>query len=162
MEFPSIQAGTAVAAIGAAATVTGLLTAPMAAADPPVQPFGTSEQLVDGPLSTSYTVTGLQPSAASIPGFDPAGRLYQADVTARAVSGTITPLVADFNARAGNSRTYRVVDTVPTPGGLSPAPILQGDESSGRIYFDVTGEPPNGVVYNDGVQDVLIWTNQAR
>lgn len=94
--------------------------------------------------------------------FTPTGRLYQADVTARADSGTVTPLVSDFNARAANSQTYRVVDTAPTPGGMNPAPITQGNQASGKIYFDVTGEPPNGVVYNDGVQDVLIWTTQAR
>jgi uncharacterized protein DUF1942 len=30
-----------------------------------------------------------------------------------------------------------------------------------KIYFDVTGQPPNGVVYNEGVEDVLVWTSNA-
>jgi hypothetical protein len=94
-----------------------------------------------------------------IPGYVPHGQLYQADLTARSNGGTVTPLVSDFNARAANGQTYRVIDTVPTPGGMSPAAIGQGAQSSGKLYFDATGAPPNGVVYNDGVQDELIWTN---
>jgi hypothetical protein len=67
--------------------------------------------------------------------------------------------VSDFNARAGNGgQQYRVIDTVPLPNGLSPAPILQGSQSTGTLYFDVTGAQPNQVVYNDGVQDVLLWS----
>ena len=47
------------------------------------------------------------------------------------------------------------------PGSLNPAPIPQGSESTGTLYFDVTGAPPNGVVYNDGMQDILIWTSNV-
>jgi hypothetical protein len=71
----------------------------------------------------------------------------------------VTPVISDFNARAANGQTYRVIDTVATPDGISPAPLNQGDQRSGKIYFDATGAPPNGVVYNDGVQDVLIWSS---
>ena len=39
-----------------------------------------------------------------------------------------------------------------------PAPILQSNQSTGTLYFDVTGAQPNQVVYNDGTQDVLLWT----
>lgn len=159
MKFSTIQAKTTVGVIGIAGA--SIIVAATAAAEPAVQPFGSSERLVDGPLVTSYTVANLRPADVAIPGFNPTGRLYQADVTAQADTGTVTPLVADFNARAANHQTYRVVDTASTPGGISPAPIRQGDQASGKIYFDVTGEPPNGVVYNDGVQDVLIWTAQA-
>lgn len=159
MKFSTIPAKTVAGAIGIAAV--SVLVAASAAADPAAQPFGTSEQLVDGALVTSYTVAHLQPSDVVIPGYAPQGKLYQADVTAHADRGTVTPLVADFNARAANSQTYRVVNTVPTPDGISPAPIAEGDEASGKIYFDVTGQPPNGVVYNDGAEDVLLWTNQT-
>ena len=41
------------------------------------------------------------------------------------------------------------------------APIPQGSESTGTLYFDVTGAPPNGVVYNDGMQDILMWTSNV-
>lgn len=161
MKFSSTTVKTAIGAAGIA--TAGLFTAATAVAAPPtVQGFGTSEQLVDGPLVTAYTVSNLQQSNATIPGYTPQGQLYQANVTAQATSGTVTPLVSDFNARAGNGgQQYRVIDTVPLPNGLSPAPITQGNQASGTLYFDVTGAPPTELVYNDGVQDVLLWTDNA-
>ncbi|GFG76479.1 MPT63 family protein [Mycobacterium botniense] len=150
----AVKTATGAAALAAA----GVFTAATAAAQPAIQKFGTAEQLFDGPMVTAYTVSHLQPSTAVLPGYTPAGKLYQADVTARSDGGTVTPLISDFNARAANGQTYRVIDTVPAPDGISPAPLVQGEQSSGKIYFDVTGAPPDGVVYNDGVQDVLIWT----
>jgi hypothetical protein len=42
--------------------------------------------------------------------------------------------------------------------GLNGAPVPQGQTSTGKIYFDVTGAQPTSVVYNDGVQDRLIWS----
>jgi Domain of unknown function (DUF1942) len=48
------------------------------------------------------------------------------------------------------------------PNGLNPAPIAQGSESKGTLYFDATGAPPNGVVYNDGLQDILMWTSNMQ
>ncbi|MBO0866084.1 MAG: MPT63 family protein [Mycobacterium sp.] len=134
----------------------------MASAAPPaIQGFGTSQQLVDGPMVTDYTVSNLQPSNVTIPGYTPKGKLYQADITAKSASGTVTPVISDFNARGPNGQNYRVIDKVAAPDGISPSPINQGQQSSGKIYFDVTGAPPNGVVYNDGTQDVLIWTSNV-
>lgn len=147
-------------AIGAAAiAAAGLFTAATATAAPNIQGFGTSQQLVQGPLVTSYTVSNLQPSNASIPGYTPKGTLYQADVTVRSEGGLVTPMVNDFIARGPNGQNYRVIDHVQAPGSLNPAPIPQGSESTGTLYFDVTGSPPNGVVYNEGTQDILIWTS---
>lgn len=160
MNFTRTAAKSAVAAGGiAAAAVFTAVTA--SAAPPTIQGFGTSEQLIDGPLVTNYTVGNLQPSNTVIPGFTPKGKLYQADITAKSDGGIVTPVVSDFNARAANGQSYRVIDKVPVPNGLSPAPITQGQQASGTVYFDVTGQPPNGVVYNDGVQDVLTWTSNA-
>jgi hypothetical protein len=159
MKLSTTAVKTAAGAAGIAAL--GLFAAGTALAEPAVQPFGTPSQLNDGPMVTSYTVSNLEPANVTIPGYQPRGKLYQADVTARADSGTVTPVVADFNARAANSDTYRVVNTVPTPGGISPAPIAQGAAANGKIYFDVTGPAPDGVVYNDGTQDVLIWTSNT-
>lgn len=160
MKFTKNAAKTAIAAggIGAAAVFTA---ATASAAPPTIQNFGTSERLVDGPMVTAYTVGNLHATDTVIPGFAPKGQLYQADITAKAASGTVTPLVADFNARSASGQTYHVIDNVPVPNGLSPAPITQGNESTGTLYFDVTGQPPNGVVYNDGTQDILIWTSNA-
>src|ERR1700752_3497895 len=150
----------AVAAGGIAAA--GVFTAATASAAPPnIQPFGASEPLIDGALVTNYTVSNLHPSDAAIPGYTPKGTLYQADVTARSDGGLVTPMVNDFVARGPNGKNYRVIDKVQAPGSLNPAPIPQGSESTGNPYFDVTGAPPNGVVYNDGMQDILIWTSNV-
>src|SRR4029077_8606592 len=147
----------AIAAAGIAAA--GVFTAATASAAPPnIQAFGASELLIDGQLVTNYTVSNLQPSNAVIPGYTPKGTLYQADVIARSDGGLVTPMVNDFIARGPNGQNYRVIDKVQAPGSLNPAPIPQGSESTGTLYFDVTGAPPNGVVYNDGMQDILIWT----
>src|ERR1700739_795538 len=150
----------AIAAGGIAAA--GVLAAATASAAPPnIQGFGTSQQLIDGPLITNYTVSNLQQSNAAIPAYTAKGTLYQADITARSDGGLVTPMVNDFVARGPNGQNYRVIDKVAAPGSLNPAPIPQGSESTGTLYFDVTGAPPNGVVYNDGMQDILIWTSNV-
>jgi hypothetical protein len=148
-------------AIGAAAIAAASVfaTAPASAAPPNIQGFGTSQQLIEGPMVTSYTVSNLQPSSTAIPGYTPKGTLYQADITARSDGGVVTPMVRNFTARGPNGQTYKLIDKVEVPNGLNPAPIPQGSESKGTLYFDATGAPPNGVVYNDGLQDILIWTS---
>jgi hypothetical protein len=161
MKVTTTAVRTAIAAGGiAAASVFSAATA--AAAPPNIQPFGASEPLIDGALVTNYTVSNLQPSDAVIPGYTPKGQLYQADVTARSDGGLVTPMVNDFLARGPNGQNYRVIDKHPAPNGLNPAPIPQGSESTGTLYFDVTGAAPNGVVYNDGMQDILIWTSNMQ
>ena len=160
MKVTTTAVKSAIAAGGIAAA--GVLAAATASAAPPnIQGFGTSEQLIDGPMVTNYTVSNLQPSNASIPGYTPKGTLYQADVTARSDGGIVTPMVNDFIARGPNGQNYRVIDKVQAPGSLNPAPIPQGSESTGTLYFDATGAPPNGVVYNDGMQDILMWTSNV-
>jgi hypothetical protein len=180
VKFTSTTAKAAIEGAGLAAI--GVFAAATAAGAPPtIQQFGTSEQLVDGPMVTAYTVSNLQPANVTIPGYTPKGQLYQANITAQSNSGTVTLLISDFNARAtnggavnvpagappvgnataGNGVTYHVIDGVAAPDGINPAPITQSNQSSGTIYFDVTGSPPNEVVYNDGVQDVLVWRSNA-
>jgi hypothetical protein len=160
MKATKTAAKTAVAAGAIAAA--GVFTAVTASAAPPnIQGFGTSEQLVNGPMIMTYTVSNLQPSNVAIPGYTPKGTLYQADITARSDAGLVTPMVNDFLARGPNGQNYRVIDKVAAPGSLNPAAIPQGQESTGTLYFDVTGAPPNGVAYNDGGQDVLIWTSNV-
>jgi hypothetical protein len=144
-------AGIAAISVFAAATAS--------AATPNVQGFGTTELLINGPMVTAYTVSNLQPSSVSIPGYTPKGTLYQATITARSDGGLVTPMVKDFSARGPNGQIYRLIDSPAVPNGLNPAPIPQGSESTGTLYFDATGAPPNGVVYNDGLQDILIWTS---
>ena len=161
MKFTTTTAKTAIGAAGiAAASIVAAATA--AAAPPNIQGFGTSEPLIEGPLVTNYTVSNLEPSNVAIPGYTPKGTLYQADVTARSDGGLVTPQVNDFIARGPNGQNYRVIDKAQVPNGLNPAPIPQGSESTGTLYVDVTGAPPNGVVYNDGLQDILIWTSNVQ
>jgi hypothetical protein len=150
---------TAIGAAGIAAI--SFATAGSASAAPNIQGFGTSEPLIDGPMITNYTVSNLEPSTISIPGYTPKGTLYQADVTVRSDGGVVTPQVRDFSARGPNGQTYKLIDNVQVPNGLNPAPIPQGSESKGTLYFDATGAPPNGIVYNDGLQDILMWTSNV-
>jgi hypothetical protein len=105
---------------------------------------------------TAYTVSNLEPANVTIPGYTPKGQLWQADVNVQAHSGVVTPVVSNFNARAGE-QNYRVISVPATPQGVSPAPITQGASTTGKLYFDVTGAAPTAVVYNDGMQDVLVW-----
>ncbi|WP_293332850.1 MPT63 family protein [Mycobacterium sp.] len=159
MKFTTTAAKTALGAAGIAAV--SVFAAGTASAAPNIQGFGASESLVDGPLVTAYTVSNLQQSTIAIPGYTPKGTLYQADITVRSDGGTVTPMVRDFSARGPNGQTYRLIDKVEVPNGLNPAPIAQGNESTGTLYFDVTGAPPNGIVYNDGLQDILMWTSNV-
>jgi Domain of unknown function (DUF1942) len=160
VKFTTTTVKTALGAAGIAA-VSVVAAGTAAAAPPNIQGFGTSEPLIEGPLVTTYTVSNLQPSNIAIPGFTPKGTLYQADITAKSDGGTVTPMVRDFSARGPNGQTYKLIDKVEVPNGLNPAPIPQGSESRGTLYFDVTGAPPNGVVYNDGLQDILMWTSNV-
>lgn len=146
--------------VAAAAATIALSTAPAGSAAP-VAPFGTTQTLTNanGLVVTGYMVDYLAPSVDVIP-YPVAGRLYQASVTVDAVKGTVTPLLPMFNARAANGDTYRML-AVPTWGGIQGLTLAQGQKSSGRIYFDVVGQVPDSVVYNNGVDDLLIWVGQA-
>ncbi|WP_428341306.1 MPT63 family protein [Mycobacterium sp.] len=159
MKYATTIMKTAIGAAGIAAI--GFATAASASAAPNIQGFGSSEPLIDGPMVTNYTVSNLEPSTIAIPGYTPKGTLYQADVTVRSDGGLVTPQVRDFSARGPNGQTYKLVDNVEVPNGLNPAAIPQGSESKGTLYFDATGAPPNGIVYNDGLQDILMWTSNV-
>jgi Domain of unknown function (DUF1942) len=159
VKFTSTAMKSTLGAAGIAAV--GVFAAATATASPIVQGLGSSETLIDGALVTDYTVSNLQPANVTIAGYTPKGQLWQAEVNARANSGVVTPVVSNFNARTSDNVTYRVISTKPTPEALSPAPITQGGQTTGKVYFDVTGAPPTNVVYNDGVQDVLVWTTNS-
>jgi len=73
-------------------------------------------------------------------------------VTVEGLGGWATPLIPLFNARAQSGQNYRVIG-----GGIPPAP--PGGQTTGTLYFDVVGDTPNSVVYNDGVQDLLVWVS---
>ncbi len=140
----------------AAATMLGVGSVAPASATDNIQQFGKQEILNEGATVTGYTVTGLRPSADAIP-YPVAGELYEATVTVDAIAGWVTPLVPLFNARAENGQTYRVLANVWSPEGLSGAAVPPGGSSTGKIYFDVVGDPPNSVVYDNGDHDLLGW-----
>ncbi len=160
MHFASSAAATL--ATFATAAGVGIAGTPTAAADnyPINQKFGTQEQLNDsgGAVVTGWTVSNLHPSTDSIP-YQPHGKLWEATATVKAIKGTVTPLVADFNARSGNGQNYPELGNVATAQGVNPASIPQGQQKTGKLYFDVVGPNPGSVVYNAGGRDLLIWTS---
>jgi hypothetical protein len=124
-----------------------------------VKGFGVQETLKDfydlGDFSNEigYTVQNLKPSSDPVP-YPVAGRLYEANVTATAVTGSVTPQLANFTARTPNGVDYRALPSVST---LSGAPIGPGGSASGKLYFDVVGENPDSVIYNSNFEDLLGW-----
>jgi Domain of unknown function (DUF1942) len=129
------------AGVVAATAITlsfGAVTAAPAGAANNIKEFGQPESLNDvyGNPMITYTVQGLKPSSDAV--FHN-GRLYEAMVT----NDGGVPIAALFNARAESGQNYRVI------GGGAP----------GKLYFDVVGDTPNSVVYNDGVQDLLVWVS---
>jgi hypothetical protein len=85
------------------------------------------------------------------------GQLYESGATVTAIQGSTIPAFAYFAARGDDGRDYRALFAVAMPQGLSGKPLAQGEQSTGKLYFDVTGSPPTRVVYNDTVQDRLVW-----
>lgn len=131
-----------VAPVGIAAVAVGLAasTAVPASAANDIKPYGVPESIKDvyGNPTITYTVQGLRPSSDAV--FHN-GRLYEADVT----NDGGVPITSLFNARAESGQNYRVI------GGAIP----------GKVYFDVVGDTPNSVVYNDGVQDLMVWVSTS-
>ncbi|MEV3903677.1 DUF1942 domain-containing protein [Mycobacterium sp. NPDC050551] len=142
-----------------AAGAAGVIAAPIAGADTAgvsTQDLGNQAELRDGNVVQHWTVTGLKPSSDTIP-YQVRGTLWEATATDKAVAGPATPIVSNFNARAADGQNYRALFQVATPQGVNPATIAQGQETSGKIYFDVTGPAPDTVVYNAGGRDLLVW-----
>jgi Domain of unknown function (DUF1942) len=154
----SAAAAGATVVIGVATAATASAWWPNNAQAPTIQKFGTQEDLVDGAgtIVQGWTVYDLRPSSDVIP-YPVRGRLWQARATDEAIRGTNTPLVSDMNARAPNGQTYRAIFNVPLPQGINAATMAQGGRTSGKLYFDVTGQNPDAVVYNNSIQDLLIW-----
>jgi hypothetical protein len=140
----------AVAATAIAFGMGAATVAPASATDN-IQPLGVQEKLNDGAGNPmiGYTVRDLLPSSDPVPHN---GQLYEATLTVDAFGAWATPMIPMFNARAENSALYRVLPAS-GPGGAVPP----GGNSTGKLYFDVVGEPPDSVVYNDGVRDLLAW-----
>lgn len=72
-------------------------------------------------------------------------KFWEATVPVRAVQGTVTRIISDFNARARNGQNYQVLALVASPRGLNPSTFAQGGKSTGKRYFDVVGPAPDSV-----------------
>lgn len=146
-----------------AAVAGAVLSAPIAHSDNPspmLVPLGQSAELVHGPVVQAWTVKDLKPSSDVIP-YPVRGVLWEATATDTAIAGSVTPIVSNFNARAGNGDTYRVLFGAATPQGVNPATLAQGQHTTGTLYFDVTDAQPDSLVYNDGARDLAIWVTPA-
>jgi hypothetical protein len=53
-------------------------------------------------------------------------------------------------------RTARCSRCLPNRGPIRRA--AEGEKTSGEVYFDVTGDATDSVVYNAGGDDLLVWT----
>jgi hypothetical protein len=147
----------AVATVATAAGI-GFAAPPTASAEgyPVIQKFGTQENLVNGGVVQGWTVSNLQPSTDNI-GVPVRGKLWEAAATDNAIQGQAMPLPFRFSARTPSGQDYGFVFGTPVPPGISWDYIPQGQSATGKVYFDVTGENPNGVVYRTGAADLLIW-----
>jgi len=151
---------TAAAAVAAAGAV-GIVAAPISSAeDVTTTSVGSQAKLVDGNVVQGWTITDLRPSSDAIP-YPVAGTLWEATATDEAIQGAATPIVSNLNARARSGQTYRVLFGVASPQGVNPATLGQGEKTTGKVYFDVTGDSPDAVVYSAGGEDLLAWVQAA-
>ena len=146
-------AATVMATIGVASAPTASATYPI------VGKLGSELTMTDtvGQVVLAWTVSDLAPSTDVTPGYTPAGKLWEATATVRAIHGSVTPGVSQFNAVAPNQAVYRVLWYVASPTNISGGTIPEGAQATGKIHFDVTGPAPTTVTMNNGMEDLLIW-----
>jgi hypothetical protein len=147
---------TALAATVATSRAVGIISTPIALAETSTQTIGSQGKLVDGNVIQAWTISNLKPSTDVIP-HQVGGTLWEATATDQAMQSAATPIVSNLNARAQSGQTYRALFGVATPQGVNPATLGPGEETKGKVYFDVTGDKPDSVVYNAGGQDLLVW-----
>jgi hypothetical protein len=161
-EHTTVKINTPTTLLTAAATVAtagavGIIAAPISAAeDVTTTTIGNQAKLVDGSVVQGWTISDLRPSSDAIP-YPVGGTLWEATAADEAIQGSATPIVSNLNARSRSGQTYRVLFGVATPEGVNPATLAQGQKTSGKLYFDVTGDAPDAVVYSAGDQDLLAW-----
>jgi hypothetical protein len=151
-------AAAAATAIGAglAGVVNASAAHADAAADGGARGLGTQAAIVNGDNVQGWTISDLKPSADAIP-YTVQGVLWEATATDEALNGFVVPVVLDLDARAPTGQTYPVLYQVATPQGVNPSALTQGQKTTGKLYFDVTGDKPNGVVYDAGGQELASW-----
>lgn len=152
-----ITNGLATVAAAAAFGCIGFIGTPIATADDlTTTTIGNEARLTNGNVVQGWTITDLKASTDQIP-YPVAGTLWEATATDQAIEGSVTPIVSNLNARAKSGETYRVLFGVATPQGVNPATLAQGQQTTGKVYFDVVGDTPDSVVYNAGGHDLAVW-----
>jgi hypothetical protein len=149
---------TAIAMVGMA--TIAVTSAPIATSAYPVNgKLGSELTMTDtvGQVVVGWKVSDLKTSSDAIPGYPVAGQLWEATATVNAIRGTVTPAISQFNARTDNGVDYRVLWQAAGSNAISGATIPQGAQSTGKIYFDVTGPSPTTVAMNNGMEDLLVW-----
>lgn len=141
------------AAVAAAAAAAGLALLPAAAAD---TSLGQQGRLTNGDVVQAWTISDLKVSSDQL-SYQTKGTLWEATATDEAIQGSVIPIVANFNAKAKDGETYRVLYGVATEQGVNPGTLSQGEKTTGKIYFDVTGAAPETVTYTSGDEDLLTW-----
>jgi hypothetical protein len=152
-----VAAGAALGLLG-----VGAPTATAAMDNCPHQ-FGSHQRLTDagGAVVQEWTLTDLRRSTDPAPGYPLAGQLWEATASVHAVSGTVTPIIPNFQAMSASGDRYPVLWQLSTPAGISGATIGAGQTSTGKLYFDVTGAEPAGVMYMSGPKPVMMWCDDA-
>ncbi|CAJ1502048.1 MPT63 family protein [[Mycobacterium] holstebronense] len=149
------------ALVAAGALSTGIAGAdPDPAPAPATQPIGTQGTVPEGPGVHGWTISDLRPSSDAIP-YQPRGTLWEATATDEAIQGAVFPIVANLSARSASGQNYQALFTVPTAQGIAPVALTQGQKASGKVYFDVTGDVPNSMVYQTGGADLIRWVAPA-
>ena len=141
-------------AAAAFAAVAAISSAAPAWAVDNIKPFGDQIRVIDtvGNPVIGYTVTDFGPSSADV-AHD--GQLYSATLTVQAYGAPANPAIVMFNARAESGEGYRAI--LEGPDAITAASVPANSTSSGKLYFDVTGDTPNSVVVNDGMRDIFAW-----
>jgi len=137
----------------------GAVTVAPASATDNIKTFGEQERINDwatGAPMIGYTVMNFSPSSDAVPH---SGQLYEATLTVDAIGGWVNPQIGGFIARAESGDGDPVI--LNAPGGISGAQIPPGGFTTGKLYFDVIGDTPNSVVWNDGTRDILGWVPGA-
>lgn len=137
---------------------TALFGAPLVGAES--TDLGERAELTAGGVVQGWTISDLKQST-DVVSYPVRGTLWEATATNEAIQGNVQPVVSNLNARTEAGDTYRVLFQVASPQGISPAGLAQGQKSTGKVYFDVTGAAPDSVVYNDGNADLLTWVQPA-
>lgn len=138
MKITTIAA--AVAATAVAFGMGAVNAAPASAADN-IKIFGEQERLnnPDGTPYIGYTVNNFGPSSDPVPHN---GKLYSATLFVDGFGGNAPAMIERFGARSESGVFY---------------PSIWGASNMSKLYFDVVGEIPNSVVWNDGIRDILAW-----